>query len=50
MLHRCIKGERVGDDGGEVGGVDRHLDDGPVGVPVAPGERGESPDTSPTHV
>ena len=24
MLHRCIEGEIVGDDGGEVVGVDRH--------------------------
>ena len=28
MLHRCIEGERVGDDGGEVVGVDRPHDDG----------------------
>ena len=43
MLHRCIEGERVGDDGGEVVGVDRSHDDGPGGVSAPPGERGESP-------
>ena len=43
MLHRCIEGERVGDDGGEVVGVDRCHDDCPGGVPVPPGDRGESP-------
>ena len=40
MLHRCIEGGRVGDDGGEVVGVDRCRDDGPGGVPAPPGERG----------
>ena len=40
MLHRCIEGERVGDDGGEVVGVDRGHDDGPGGVPAPPGEKG----------
>ena len=39
-LHR---GGRVGDDGGEVVGVDCHHDDGPGGVPVPPGERGREP-------
>lgn len=39
-LHR---GGRVGDDGGEVVGVDRHHDDGPDGVPVPPAERGRDP-------
>ena len=44
MLNRCIEGERVGDDGGEVVGVDRRHDGCPGGVPVPPGERGrESP-------
>ena len=43
MLHRCIEGERVGDDGGEVVGVDRRHDNGPGGVPVPPGERGREP-------
>ena len=38
MLHLYIEGERVGDDGGEVVGVDRRHDDGPGGVPVPPGE------------
>jgi hypothetical protein len=40
VLHSCIEGERVGDDGGEVDGVDRHHDDCPGGVPAPPGERG----------
>ena len=35
-LHR---GGRVGDDGGEVVGVNHCRDDGPVGVPAPPGER-----------
>ena len=43
MLNRCIEGERVGDDGGEVVGVDRHHDDGLGGVLVPPGERGREP-------
>ena len=43
MLHRCIEGERVGDDGGEVVGVDRYRDDGPDGVPAPPGERWREP-------
>ena len=43
MLHRCIERERVGDDGGEVVGVDRRHDDGPDGVPAPPGERGRGP-------
>ena len=43
MLHRCIEGERVGDDSGEVVGVDRCHDDGPGGVPAPPGERGDIP-------
>ena len=43
MLHLCIEGERVGDDGGEVDGVDRRHDDAPGGVPVPPGERGREP-------
>ena len=38
-LHRCIEGGRVGDDGGEVFGVDCGDDDGPGGVPAPPGER-----------
>ena len=32
MLHRCIEGERVGVDGGEVVGVDRHHDVSPGGA------------------
>ena len=43
MLHRCIDEERVGDDGGEVVGVDRCRDNGPGGVPAPPGERGREP-------
>ena len=43
MLHRCIEGERVAVDGGEVVGVDRCHDDCPGGVPVPPGERGREP-------
>ena len=43
MLHHCIEGERVGDDGDEVVGVDSRHDDGPDGVPVPPGERGREP-------
>ena len=46
MLHRCIEGERVGDDGGKVVGVDRRHDDGPGGVPAPPGERGREPPPS----
>ena len=36
MLHRCIEGERVGDDGGEVVGVDLRHDDRPGGAGRAP--------------
>jgi hypothetical protein len=43
VLHRCREGERVGDDSGEVVGVDRRHDDGPGGVPAPPGERGREP-------
>ena len=46
MLHHCIKGERVGDDGGEVVGVDCGDDDGPSGVLAPPGERGRAPPSS----
>ena len=45
-LHRCIEGERVGGDGGEVVGVDRRHDDCPGGVPAPPGERGREPPSS----
>ena len=38
-----MEGGRVGDDGGEVVGVDCGDDDGPGGVPVPPGERGREP-------
>ena len=34
---------RVGDDGGEVVGVDCSDDDGPGGVPAPPGESGREP-------
>ena len=40
-LHRCIEGGRVGDEGGEVVGVDCGDDDGPGGVPAPPKARGE---------
>ena len=43
MLHHCIKGERVGDDGGEVVGVDRRHDGSPGGTPAPPEERGREP-------
>ena len=43
MLHHCIEGERVRDDGREVVGVDRHHNDGPGGVSAPPGERGREP-------
>jgi hypothetical protein len=43
VLHHYIEGERVGDDGGEVVGVDRRHGDGPGGVPAPPGERGREP-------
>ena len=46
MLHRCIEGGRVGDDGGEVVGVDRCHDDGPDGVPTPPGESPPSSSSS----
>ena len=46
MLHHFIEGERVGDDGGEVDGVDRHHDDGHGGIPAPSGERGEIPPPS----
>ena len=42
-LHRCIEGERVGDDGGEVVGVDRCHDGRPGGAPAPSGERGREP-------
>ena len=43
MLHRCVEEERVGDDGGEVVGVDHCHDDGPGSVPAPPGVRGREP-------
>ena len=46
MLHRCIEGERVGVDGGEVVGVDRRHDGCPGGAPAPPGERGREPPPS----
>ena len=42
MLHRCIEGERVGVDGGEVVDVDRRHDVSPGGTP-APGPFGTPP-------
>ena len=46
MLHHCIEGERVGVDGGEVVGVDRHYDVSPGGAPAPPEERGREPPPS----
>ena len=46
MLHRCIEGERVGDDGGKVVGVDRHHDDAPTAFGRHRERRGESPPPS----
>ena len=47
MLHCCIEGERVGENGGEVVGVEHRHDDGPNGVPVPPEARGrETPPSS----
>ena len=43
MLHRCIKGEKVGVDGSKIVDVDRRHDPSPGGVPVQPGERGREP-------
>ena len=43
MLHHYIEGERVGDEGGEVVGVDCGDDDGPGGTPVPPEARGREP-------
>ena len=45
-LHRCIEGGRVGDNGGEVVGVDCGDDDGPGGTPVPPEARGRDPPPS----
>ena len=42
-LHRCIEWGRVGDDGGEVVGVDCGDVDGPDGTPVPPEARGREP-------
>ena len=46
VLHRCIEGKRVGDDGGKVVGIDRRHDGSPGGTPAPPEERGESPPPS----
>ena len=47
MLHRCIEGERVGDDGGEVVGVDcRHTMMAPTVFRRHRERRGESPPSS----
>jgi hypothetical protein len=43
VAHRCIEWERVGDDGGEVVGVDRRHDGSPDGPPAPPEERGREP-------
>ena len=41
MLHHCIEGERVGDDDGEVVGVDYRHNDGPQWHSGATGSEGE---------
>ena len=41
MLHRCIEGGRVGDEGGEVVGEDHGDDDGPRQRSGATGSKGE---------
>ena len=46
MLHHSIEGERVGDDGGEVVGVDLCHDDCPGGAPTPLGEGGTEPPPS----
>ena len=43
MLHRCIKGEKVGIDGSKIVDVDRRHDPCPGGAPTPPGERGKEP-------
>ena len=43
MLHRCIEGEKVGDDGSKIVDVDRRHDPCPSGVPAPPRERGGEP-------
>jgi hypothetical protein len=43
VLHRCIEGERVGVDGGDVVGIDHRHDGCPGGIPAPPGERGREP-------
>jgi hypothetical protein len=40
VLHRCIEGEKLGGDGGEVVGVDHRHDGSPGGIPAPPKERG----------
>ena len=46
MFHRCIEGERVGDDGDEVVGVDCGDDDGPAAFRRHRKQGGESPPSS----
>ena len=43
MLHRCIEGEKVGDDSSKVVDIDRCHDPSPGGIPTPPGERGREP-------
>ena len=40
MLHYCIEGEGVSDDGGKIVGVDRRHGDGPDSIPAPPRESG----------
>ena len=43
MLHRCIEGEKVGDDASKIFDVDRRLDRCPGGTPAPPKVRGREP-------
>ena len=43
MLHLCIEGERVDDDGSKIVDVDRRHDPCPGGTPAPLGERGREP-------
>ena len=43
MLHYCIEGERVGDDGRKIVDVDCHPDPCLGSAPAPPGERGREP-------
>ena len=47
MLHHCIEGERVGDDGSKIVDVDRRPDRCPGGTPAPPEARGREPPSGP---